>query len=61
MPNPDQKKILPQQVYDELKAIGYKFHEESGTTDMEVKTLLKVLARVLGKDIAEEYDIDWEV
>ena len=61
MPNPDQKKILPQQVYDELKAICSKFYEDSGTTDMEVKTLLKVLARVLGKDIAEEYDIDWEV
>ena len=30
-------------------------------TYMEVKTLLRELARVWEKDVDEEYDIDWEV
>jgi len=28
---------------------------------MEVKTLLRELARVYEKDINDDYDIDWEV
>ena len=61
MANPDQKTILIEQAYDELKAICSKFQDESGATDMEVKTLLIELARVWGKDIEENFDIDWEV
>ena len=61
MANPDQKTILLQQVYDELKAICTKFQDESGATDMEVKTLLREFMRVYEKDIDENYDIDWEV
>ena len=61
MANPDQKTILLEQAYDELKAICFKFQDESGATDMEVKTLLRELARVWGEDIDEEFDIDWEV
>ena len=61
MANPDQKTILLQQAYDEIKDICAKFQDESGATDMEVKTLLRELARVWGKDIIEDYDIDWEV
>ena len=30
-------------------------------TDMEVKTLLRELARVYEKDIDDNYDINWEV
>ena len=30
-------------------------------TDMEVKTLLRELARVYEKDIDNKYGIDWEV
>ena len=37
------------------------FQDESGATDMEVKTLLRELARVYEKDIDDNYDIDWEV
>ena len=59
--NPDQKTILLEQAYDELKAICTKFQNESGATDMEVKTLLRELARVYEKDIDDNYDIDWEV
>ena len=61
MANPDQKTILLEQAYDELKAICTKFQNESGATDMEVKTLLRELARVYEKDIDDNYDIDWEV
>ena len=61
MANPDQKTILLEQAYEELKAICTKFHDQSGATDMEVKTLLRELARVYEKDIDNHYDIDWEV
>ena len=50
-----------EKAYDELKAICWKSKDESGGTDMEVKTLLVELARVYEKDIDDNYDIDWEV
>ena len=58
MANPDQKTILLKQAYDELKAICTKFQDESGAKDMELKTLLRELARVYEKDINDAYDID---
>ena len=61
MANPDQKIILLEQAYDELKAICNKFQDQSGATDMEVKTLLRELARDYEQDIVDNYDIDWEV
>ena len=61
MANPDQKTILLEQAYDELKGICTQFQDQSGATDMEVKTLLRELARVYEKDIDDNYDIDWEV
>ncbi len=61
MINPEKKTILLEQAYDELKVICAKFQDESGATDMEVKTLLRELARVYEKDIDDDYDIDWEV
>ena len=61
MTNSDQKTILLEQTYDELNAICTKFQDQSGATDMEVKTLLRELARVYEKDIDDNYDIDWEV
>ena len=50
-----------EQAYEELMAICTKFQDQSGATDMEVKTLLRELARVYEKDIDDNYDIDWEV
>ena len=50
-----------EQVYDEIKVICTKFQDVSGASDMEVKTLLRELARVWEKDIDDDYDIDWEV
>ena len=50
-----------ERAYNELKSVCSKFQEESGATDMEVKTLLRELARVWEKDIDDDYDIDWEV
>ena len=61
MANPDQKTILLKQAFDKIKVICTKFQDESGATDMEVKTLLRELARVYEKDIDDNYDIDWEV
>ena len=61
MANLDQKTILLEKAYDELKTICTKFQDQSGATDMEVKTLLRELARVYEKDIDDNYDIDWEV
>ena len=61
MANPDKKTILLEQAYDELKAICAKFQDESGATDMEVKTLLRELARVYEKDIEDDYDLEREV
>ena len=61
MANLDQKTILLERAYDELKSVCAKFQEESGATNMEVKTLLRELARVWEKDIDEDYEIDWEV
>ena len=55
------KTILLEQVYDELKAICAKFQDESGASDMGVKTLLRDLDRVYEKDFDDNYDIDWEV
>ena len=60
MVNSDQKTILLEQTYDKLKAICIKIQDESGAKDMEVKTLLRELARVYEKDIDNNYDIDWE-
>ena len=61
MANPDQKTILLEQAYDKIKVICNKFQNESGATDMEVKTLLRELARVWEKDIDEDDEIDWEL
>ena len=61
MSNPDQKTIRLEQVYDEIKVICTKFQDVSGASDMEVKILLRELARVWEKDIDDDYDIDWEV
>ncbi len=61
MANTDQKTILLEQAYEEVKVICTKFQDQSGATDMEVKTLLRELARVWEKNIDEDHDIDWEV
>ena len=51
MANPDQKTILLEQAYDEIKLICTNFQDESGASDKEVKTLLRELARVWEKNI----------
>ena len=61
MAKPDQKTILLEKAYEELKSVCSKFQEESGATDMEVKTLLRELARVWEQNIDQDYDIDREV
>ena len=51
MANSDQKTILLEQAYDKLKAICAKFQDQSGAIEIEVKTLLRELARTYEKDI----------
>ena len=50
MANPDQKTILLEQAYEEIKEICTKFQEDSRASDIEVKTLLRELARVWEKE-----------
>ena len=50
MANPDQKTRLLEHAYEEIKEICIKFQEDSGASDMEVKTLLRELARVWEKE-----------
>ena len=60
MVNSDQKTILLEYAYDEIKVISTKFQDECNATDMDVKILLRELARIW-KIYYCEYDIDWEV
>ena len=46
MANPNQKTIFLEQVYDEIKKVCLKFQEDTDATDIEVKNLLRELARV---------------
>ena len=57
----DKKTTLLEPAYDKIKVTCTKFQEESGASDLEVKTLLREFIRVYEKDIDDNYDIDWEV
>ena len=61
MANPDKRTILLEQTYDEIQTICSKFQYEPKATHMEVKTLLKELARFWGKDIDDDYGIELKI
>ena len=44
MANPDQKTILIEQAFEEIKEICKKFQVDSGSSNSEVKTLLKEIS-----------------
>jgi len=50
MANPNQKTILLEQAYEDIKEICIKFQEDSGASDIEIKTLLRELAKAWGKE-----------
>ena len=50
MANPDQKTILIEQANKEIKEICNRFQDDSGVSDIEVKALLRELARFWGKE-----------
>ena len=50
MANPDQKTILLEQAYIEIKKICTNLQEESGASEMEIKTLLRELATLWYKE-----------
>ena len=57
MANPDQKTILLEQAYEEIKVICARLQDNSGATDMEVKILLREIARVWEKDPDDDYNV----
>ena len=44
MANPDQKTILIEQAFKDIKEICKKFQDDSGSSNSEVKTLLREIA-----------------
>ncbi len=46
MANPDQKMILIEQTSKEIIEICKKFQDDSGSSNSEVKTLLREIARI---------------
>ena len=50
MANPNQKTILLEQAWEDIKEICIKLQEEFGTSDMEIKTFLRELERVWEKE-----------
>ena len=50
MANPNQKTILLEEPYKDIQEICIKFQEDSGASDMEIKTLLRELARIWEKE-----------
>ena len=49
MANQDQKIILLEEAYEEIKVICANFQNKSGVKDLEVTILLRELARVWEK------------
>ena len=50
MANPNQKTILIKQASEDIKEICKKFHDDSGASDSEVKTLLREIAKIEEKN-----------
>tara|TARA_B100000575_G_C23013430_1_gene583713 strand:+ start:631 stop:807 length:177 start_codon:yes stop_codon:yes gene_type:complete len=50
MANPDQKTILLEEAYYEIMEICSKFQDDSGASDVDVKNLLRKIAKVWGKE-----------
>ena len=46
MANPDQNTILIEQAFEDIKEICKKFQDDSGSSNSEVKTLLREVARL---------------
>ena len=46
MANPDQKTILIEQAFKDIKEICNKFQHDSGSSNTEVKTLLSEIANL---------------
>ncbi len=46
MANPDQKTILIEQTSKDIIEICQKFQDDSGSSNLEVKTLLRDIARL---------------
>ena len=50
MANPDQNTILIEQAFEDIKEICKKFQDDSGSSNSEVKTLLKNITSLWDSD-----------
>ena len=50
MANPDQKTILIEQAYEEINEICKKLQHDSGSSDKEIKNLLRELSNLWAKE-----------
>ena len=50
MANPDQKTILIEQASKDIKEICNKFQEDSGSSNSEVKALLREISNLLATE-----------
>ena len=57
MANPNQKKILIEETSKDIIKICKKFQADSGSSDSEVETLLREIARLWG--IEEKNTFQW--
>ena len=55
MANPDQKRILIDQAFKDLKEICKKFQEDTGSSNSEVKALLRELSSLWEKDAKNKF------
>ena len=55
MTNPDQKTILIGQGFKDLKVICKKFQEDSGSSNSEVKELLRELSSLWDTDTKNKF------
>ena len=54
MANPDQKTILIEETYQDIKQICDEFQKESGATNLEIKNLLREIINEWEKKKEEE-------
>ena len=58
MANPDQKTILIDQAFEDINEICKKFQNESGSSNSEIKTLLREIASLW--ETEEKINLDFD-
>ncbi|ABM72492.1 Conserved hypothetical protein [Prochlorococcus marinus str. MIT 9515] len=55
MANPDQKTILIEQAFKDIKEICKKYQDDSGSSNLEVKALLIEIANLWEADVKNKF------